>query len=88
MEEPTFSFPTGRMAWFLLESNRKFRAIFRRQVQMSCQEAIHPVIVEALEKWKEHQRYRKPRDWVFASGCRRDRHPYWGQTILRKLIRT
>jgi hypothetical protein len=23
---------------------------------------IHPVIVEALEKWKEHQRYRKPGD--------------------------
>jgi integrase len=39
---------------------------------------IHPVVVEALEKWKEHQRYRKPGDWVFASGCRRGRQPYWG----------
>ena len=48
---------------------------------------IHPVIVEALEKWKEHQRYRKPRDWVFASDCRRGRQPYWGQAILRKYIR-
>jgi integrase len=48
---------------------------------------IHPVIVEALEKWKEHQRYRKPGDWVFASGCSRGRQPYWGQAILRKYIR-
>jgi integrase len=48
---------------------------------------IHPVLVEALDQWKEHQRYRKPGDWVFASGCRRDRQPYWGQAILRKYIR-
>ena len=48
---------------------------------------IHPVIVEALVKWKEHQHYRKPGDWVFASGCRRGRKPYWGQAILRKYIR-
>ena len=48
---------------------------------------IHPAIVEALEKWKEHQRYRNPADWVFASGSRRGRLPYWGQAILRKYIR-
>jgi integrase len=48
---------------------------------------IHPAIVEALEKWKEHQRYRNPADWVFASGSRRGRQPYWGQAILRKYIR-
>jgi dipeptidyl aminopeptidase/acylaminoacyl peptidase len=35
MEGPTFRFPTGRMAWLLLESNRKFCAIFRCQVQKS-----------------------------------------------------
>lgn len=48
---------------------------------------IHPVIVDALEKWKAHQRYRKLDDWIFASGCRRGRQPYWGQAILRKYIR-
>jgi integrase len=47
---------------------------------------IHPLINEALVKWKEHQHYRKPEDWVFASGCRRGRKPYWGQAILRKYI--
>jgi integrase len=48
---------------------------------------IHPLIVEALLLWREHQSHRKPDDWVFASGRRRGRHPYWGQTILRKYIR-
>jgi integrase len=48
---------------------------------------VHPLIVEALVKWKAHQRYRKVDDWVFASKCRRDRKPYWGQAILRKYIR-
>jgi integrase len=48
---------------------------------------IHPLIIEALMKWKEHQRYRKVDDWVFASNCRRGRKPYWGQAILRKYIR-
>ena len=48
---------------------------------------IHPLIVEALVKWKEHQQYRKHGDWVFASSCRRGSKPYWGQAILRKYIR-
>jgi integrase len=26
---------------------------------------IHPVIVEALENWKAHQKYRKLDNWVF-----------------------
>jgi hypothetical protein len=47
---------------------------------------IHPLIVEALVKWREHQQYRKHGDWVFASNCRRGRKPYWGQAILRKYI--
>ncbi len=57
------------------------KRVYRKRV-------VHPVIVEALEKWKEHQRYRQPGDWVFASDCRRGRQPYWGQAILRKYIRT
>jgi integrase len=48
---------------------------------------IHPLIVEALLLWREHQSHRKPDDWVFASGRRRGRNPYWGQAILRKYIR-
>ena len=48
---------------------------------------IHPLIVEALVKWREHQRYRKVDDWVFASNRRGGRMPYWGQAILRKYIR-
>src|SRR5580698_8576231 len=32
MERPTFRFPTGMMAWLLLESNRGFCAIFRRRI--------------------------------------------------------
>jgi integrase len=39
---------------------------------------IHPLIVESLVEWKEHQQYRKHGDWVSASSCRRGRKPYWG----------
>src|ERR1700747_3349493 len=48
---------------------------------------VHPLIVEALVKWREHHQYRKLEDWVSASSCRRARKPYWGQAILRKYIR-
>jgi integrase len=48
---------------------------------------IYPLTVEALVKWRENYRYRKLDSWVFASGCRRGRKPYWGQAILRKYIR-
>ena len=34
------------MAWFLLESNRRFCAIFRRQVQKSCQETAGRLFIE------------------------------------------
>ena len=34
------------MARFLLESNRKFCAIFRRQVQKSCQETAGKLFIE------------------------------------------
>lgn len=47
---------------------------------------IHPAIGEALNKWREYQRYRKPDDRVFASDRRRSGQPYWGQAILRKCI--
>jgi len=34
------------MAWFLLESNRKFCAIFRRQVQKNSQETAGRLFIE------------------------------------------
>jgi hypothetical protein len=34
------------MAWFLLESNRRFCAIFRRQVQKICQETAGSLLIE------------------------------------------
>ena len=46
MEGPTFRFPTGMMAWFLLESNRRYCAIFRRQVWRSCQETAERPRIE------------------------------------------
>jgi integrase len=48
---------------------------------------LHRLIVEALANWRAERPYRKPDDWVFASGRRRGRKPYWGQAILRKYIR-
>jgi hypothetical protein len=44
MKGPTFRFPTGRMARFLLESNRKICPIFRRQVQKSFQENCREIV--------------------------------------------
>jgi hypothetical protein len=34
------------MPWFLLESNRRFCAIFRRQAQTSCQETAGRLFIE------------------------------------------
>ncbi len=48
---------------------------------------VHPFIIETLLKWREQQPYRKSEDWVFASRRYRGRKPYWGQAILRKVIR-
>src|SRR5580658_6256352 len=42
---PTFRFPTGIMACFLLESDRTFCAIFRRQAQI-CQETAGRLLIE------------------------------------------
>jgi integrase len=45
-----------------------------------------PRVADALLKWKDNCRYRKPRDWFFASARHRGRTPYWGPAILRKYI--
>ena len=36
---------------------------------------------------ERHCRYYETDDWVFANEHHRGRHPYWGQAILRRLIR-
>jgi integrase len=48
---------------------------------------VHALMIETFLKWKEHQPYSKPDDWVFASRRYRGRKPFWGQTILRRFIR-
>jgi integrase len=48
---------------------------------------LHPLVGEALVKWREQSSYRQPEDWVFASRHSRGVKPYWGQAILRKYLR-
>jgi integrase len=48
---------------------------------------IHPLVCEALVKWKEQSAYRQPEDWVFASRHTHGKQPYWGQAILHKYLR-
>lgn len=48
---------------------------------------VHPILAEALLPWKEHCRYCESGDWVFANEHHRGRHPYWGQAILRNVLR-
>jgi len=48
---------------------------------------IHPLVSEALVKWKEQSSYRQPEDWVFASRHSHGVKPYWGQAILQRYLR-
>jgi integrase len=48
---------------------------------------IHPLVCEALVRWKEQSLYRQPEDWVFASRHSNGKQPYWGQSILHKYLR-
>jgi integrase len=48
---------------------------------------IHPLVAEALLKWKKRSKYRRPEDWVFASRHSHGEKPYWGQAILQKYLR-
>lgn len=48
---------------------------------------FHPLLADALSRWREQCVYTKPDDWVFASNRYRGRKPYWGQAILRKYVR-
>lgn len=48
---------------------------------------VHSSLAEALTQWGARCRYREPNDWVFANEHLRGRHPYWGQAILRTIVR-
>jgi integrase len=48
---------------------------------------VHSILAEELTQWRDRCRYREPNDWVFANEHHRGRHPYWGQAILRGIIR-
>ena len=36
---------------------------------------------------RDHSAYHAPEDWVFANPRMKGRHPYWGQEIMRRVIR-
>jgi hypothetical protein len=44
-------------------------------------------LADALQKWRQHTKYRAADDWVFASPASNGRKTYWGQSIMRKVIR-
>src|SRR6202035_5725723 len=48
---------------------------------------LDPYLAEALQIWRQHTQYRAAEDWVFASPARQGRRPYWGQSIMRNVIR-
>lgn len=48
---------------------------------------VHPILAAALIDWRDRSKYRGPDDWVFANEYHRGRHPYWGQAIVRRIIR-
>ena len=48
---------------------------------------LDPYLAEALQAWRQQAKYSGPEDWVFASPSVNGRRPYWGQQIMRKVIR-
>ena len=48
---------------------------------------LDPYLAEALQQWQQHTNYTAPADWVFASPDASGQRPYWGQTIMRRIIR-
>ena len=44
-------------------------------------------LAEALKLWRHHTKYSMAEDWVFASPATRGRKPYWGQCLMRTIIR-
>jgi integrase len=48
---------------------------------------VHSILAEALTHWRDRCHYREVNDWVFANEHHRGRRPYWGQAILRTIVR-
>jgi integrase len=48
---------------------------------------LDPYLAEALQAWRQQAKYSGPEDWVFASPSVNGQRPYWGQQIMRKVIR-
>jgi integrase len=44
-------------------------------------------LAAALKAWRDQTKYRNVEDWVFASPAARGRKPYWGQCLMRTIIR-
>jgi integrase len=44
-------------------------------------------LAEALKAWRGHTKYSQANDWVFASPAARGQRPYWGQCLMRTIIR-
>jgi integrase len=48
---------------------------------------LDPRLAEALHAWRRYTSYRAADDWVFASPAARGQKPYWGQCLMRTIIR-
>jgi integrase len=44
-------------------------------------------LAAALKAWRDQTKYKNVEDWVFASPAARGRKPYWGQCLMRTIIR-
>jgi integrase len=49
---------------------------------------LDPYLSETLQIWRQHAPYKRPDDWAFASPATGGRQPYWGQSLMRKFIRS
>lgn len=48
---------------------------------------LDPRLAEPLKAWRGHTKYSKANDWVFASPAARGQKTYWGQCLMRTIIR-
>jgi len=44
-------------------------------------------LAESLKMWRDRTKYSQAEDWLFASPEARGRRPYWGQSLMRTIIR-
>jgi integrase len=44
-------------------------------------------LAEALKVWRDHTKYSMGDDWAFASPVARGKRPYWGECLMRTIIR-